>query len=65
LELDGHVRGRARCEAEVVGEAVAEVGSRGLCGISVSGERARTVSPTAHCEPAVPWRVFFVSDGGL
>jgi hypothetical protein len=37
FELDGHVGGRTRCEAEVVGESVAWVGRRGFCGVSASG----------------------------
>ena len=36
-ELDGHVGGRARGEAEVVGESVTGVCGCGFCGVDVSG----------------------------
>jgi hypothetical protein len=36
-DMDGHVGGSARGEAEVVGEAVAGVGGCGFCGVDVSG----------------------------
>jgi hypothetical protein len=34
---------------------VAGVGSRGFCGVSVTGGGARAVSPAAHCEHAEEW----------
>ena len=43
-ELDGHVGGRARGEAEVVGEAVSWVCGCGFCGVSVSGGGAWAVA---------------------
>jgi hypothetical protein len=42
LELDGHVGG-TRCEAEVVGKAVAWVGQRGFCAVLVSGGGTRAI----------------------
>jgi hypothetical protein len=51
LELDGHVGGKARCEAEVVGEAVAVVGCRGFCGISVRGGGSGAVASATDREP--------------
>jgi hypothetical protein len=55
LEMDGHVGGRARCEAEVVGDSVAEVGRRGLCGVCVSGEGTGAISSATDREPSEEW----------
>ena len=51
-ELDGHVGGRARSEAEVVGEAMSWVCGCGFCGFNVSGGGAWAVAPASHREPA-------------
>jgi hypothetical protein len=51
-ELDSHVGGRARGEAEVVGEAVSWVCGCGFCGVEVSGRGAWAIAPAAHREPS-------------
>jgi hypothetical protein len=50
--LDGHVGGRARGEAEVVGEALSWVCGCGFCGVDVSGGGAWAIAPAAHREPS-------------
>jgi hypothetical protein len=54
-ELDGHVGGRARYEAEVVGESVAGVGRRELCGVSISGGGTGTIASATDREPSEEW----------
>jgi hypothetical protein len=51
-ELDGHVGGRARGEAEVISEAVSWVCGCGFCGVDVSGGGAWAVAPASHREPS-------------
>jgi hypothetical protein len=53
--LNGHVGGGARREAEVVGEAVAGVGRRGFCGVSVSGGGTGAVAYATDREPTEEW----------
>jgi hypothetical protein len=55
LKLDDHVGGRARCEAEVVGEAVVGVGRHGLYGVGISGGGSRAVAYAADREPTEEW----------
>ena len=51
LELDDHVGGRARGEAEFVSEAVSWVCGCGFCGVDVSGGGAWAIAPASHREP--------------
>jgi hypothetical protein len=53
--MDSHVGRGARCEAEVVGEAMGGVGSRGFCGVRVSGGGARAVAPATDFGPTEEW----------
>jgi hypothetical protein len=52
FELDGHVGGRARGEAEIVSEAVAWVGRRNFCWVRVSGGGTGAIASAANREPA-------------
>jgi hypothetical protein len=51
LELNGHVGGRVRVEAEVVSKAVAWVDSRGFYGVNASDGGTDLVVSTADREP--------------
>jgi hypothetical protein len=53
--MNGHVGGRARCEAEVVGESVAGVGRSRFCGVIVSGVDTGAVASAADREPTEKW----------
>jgi hypothetical protein len=55
LEQDGHADGRARCEAEVVGESVAGVGRRGFCGVSTIGGGTGVIASATDREPSEEW----------
>jgi hypothetical protein len=53
--VDSHIGGRARCEAEVVGESVAGVGHRRFCGVGVSGGGTGAVALGTDCKLSEEW----------
>jgi hypothetical protein len=55
MELDGPVGGRARGDAEAIGEFVGAVSCRGLCGVSVIGGGTRTIASAIDREPTEEW----------
>jgi hypothetical protein len=53
--MNGNIGGRARCDAEVVGESVAGVDRRGLCWVSVSRRGTGAVALATDCAPSQKW----------